>query len=119
VIKRVYADAKGETHLTELVGLGFRDIRATTVDLPTRRREPGDRVPKQDFHPAPRRQLVVPMRGAFEIITTTGEKGRFGLGDILFADDVGTKGHTFEDVGDEPMSSLVVGIDPAWEAPAP
>jgi hypothetical protein len=59
------------------------------------------------------------MRGAFEIITTTGEKGRFGLGDILFADDVGSKGHTFEEVGDEPMSSVVVGIDPAWEAPAP
>jgi hypothetical protein len=57
------------------------------------------------------------MQGVFEVTTTAGDSYRFGPGDCLFADDVGTRGHTFEDVGDEPLVGILVAIDPDWKAP--
>ena len=36
-------------------------------------------------------------------------------GDVLLADDVGSKGHISRDVGDNPLMLMAVGIDPAWE----
>jgi hypothetical protein len=91
----------------------LRDVPATTIFL----NQLTGRIAPQGFHPAPRRQLVVVLRGAFEITTTQGQRARFGPGDCLFADDLESKGHTFEDVGDEPLVSLTVGLLPDWHWP--
>jgi hypothetical protein len=123
----VYGDEVGETHLTKLqlsaetlgdngraVRRGLENVPATTVGMG----EMLERRPTQDLHTAPRRQLVIVLRGAFEITTTMGDHYRFGPGDCLFADDLDTKGHTFEDVGDEFLETISVGISTDWEIPA-
>lgn len=125
MIIRVYADESGETHLSALqlpeshtdgVGLAHRGIDSiptTTLgitDMLQRRRS-------WEPHPAPRRQLVIVTRGAFEIVTSDGKRHRFGPGDVLFADDLDSKGHTFTDVGDEPLFAYYIGIEGDWQWP--
>jgi hypothetical protein len=46
-----------------------------------------------DYHPAPRRQLVIHLAGRVEIETGSGDKRQFGTGDILLADDTTGQGH--------------------------
>ena len=70
-----------------------------------------------DYHAAPRRQMIVVLRGAFEITTSHGERKRFERGDCLLAEDVEGEGHRFEDVGDELLATLAIGIAGAWEVP--
>jgi hypothetical protein len=53
----------------------------------------------QDWHPAPRRQLVAILTGAVEVGTPDGATRRFGPGEVFLADDVGTAGHTTKTVG--------------------
>lgn len=52
-----------------------------------------------DLHPAPRSQLVVVLAGAVEVETSIGEKRVFRAGDVVFADDLGTRGHKTSTVG--------------------
>ncbi len=66
-----------------------------------------DRV--NDFHPAPRRQLVTTLSGNFEIECGDGSIERFGPGDILFADDLTGQGHIAR-VLDSPRHTLVVTL---------
>lgn len=60
-----------------------------------------------DFHNAPRRQLVIHLRGGFEIAGGTGEKMICGPGDVLFGDDLTGEGHTATEV-DGPRLQLVI-----------
>jgi hypothetical protein len=46
-----------------------------------------------DFHRAPRRQFVIHLAGCVEIEIGDGETRRFGVGDILLADDTTGQGH--------------------------
>ena len=55
--------------------------------------------------------------GELEIITTLGQHERLKPGDVLLADDVGTKGHISRDVGEEPLMLMAIGIDGEWECP--
>jgi hypothetical protein len=57
----------------------------------------------------------VVLRGAFEITTSRGERRRFDCGDCLLAEDVEGEGHLFDDVGDEPLATLAIGIAASWE----
>ena len=52
-----------------------------------------------DPHPAPRSQLVVVLAGAVEVETSNGEKRVFQAGDLVFADDLETRGHKTSTVG--------------------
>jgi hypothetical protein len=125
-IVRVYADEAGETHLAQLGTTGgietivgnsksrvLADVPTTTLHITERL----ERRPKLDLHPAPRRQLVILLRGEFEITTTDGDSRRFRPGDCLLAEDLDGKGHTHEDVGDERLVTLAVGIPDDWRWP--
>jgi hypothetical protein len=127
-ILRVHADESGETHLTRIElpdaartddGMGS-PLRRVLGEIPTTTmsiNENLERRPKMDLHPAPRRQLVILLRGGFEIVTTTGESHRFEPGECLLADDVGYVGHYHEDCGDEPTITITVGIPDDWVVP--
>ena len=54
---------------------------------------------EQDWHPAPRRQLVAILSGRVEVDTPDGERRSFGAGDVFLADDVTTRGHRTRTVG--------------------
>jgi hypothetical protein len=46
-----------------------------------------------DWHPAPRRQFIIPLSGEMEFETSDGEKRTIGPGDILLVEDTTGKGH--------------------------
>jgi quercetin dioxygenase-like cupin family protein len=47
----------------------------------------------QDWHCAPRRQIVIVLSGTLEVTTSDGTARRFGPGQGFLADDMGGKGH--------------------------
>ena len=47
----------------------------------------------QDFHNAPRRQLIFLTSGILEVETSEGARVVFRPGDLIFAEDTGGKGH--------------------------
>jgi hypothetical protein len=69
------------------------------------------------MHEAPRRQFLVVLGGELEIVTTLGQQRRLQPGDVLLADDVGSKGHISRDVGEYPLMLMAIGIGTDWEGP--
>jgi hypothetical protein len=92
------ADAAGETRLERLAMpvketfagtvRGLNDIPAITIGMG----EFVGRKPDVGMHEAPRRQFLVVLGGELEIVTTLGQQQRLQPGDVLLADDVGSKG---------------------------
>jgi hypothetical protein len=64
-----------------------------------------------DFHPAPRRQLVVNLDGWLELELGDGTVRRFGPGSLFLADDTTGQGHRSRAVDGQPRHSLFVPID--------
>jgi hypothetical protein len=91
----------------------LRDIPATTVNLT----ELLEWRPKLDLHPPPRRQWVIILQGAMEISTTSGECRRLEPGDCLLAEDLHGQGHWTEDVGDDRLVTLNIGLPDDWRWP--
>lgn len=119
----LHGDESGDTHLR-------------TVELPERDTEHGrvrnvgdiavttaglggfvGRKPDVGMHNAPRRQLLVVLEGALELVTSLDQHQVLQPGDVVFADDVGTKGHISRDVGDDPLSILAIGVADDWTLP--
>ena len=77
-----------------------------------------------DFHPAPRRQMAVVLKGALELECSRGTKRRLEAGDALFADDLEGQGHITRFLDGAPLRYLMIqapkAFDPAsWpKAPA-
>ena len=121
VCYHLHGDATGESRLTPLVfpfketsaGLvrGLNDIPATTLGFG----EFVGRKPDVGVHNAPRRQFLVVLGGELEIVTSLGDARRLVPGDVLLADDIGSKGHISRDVGEEPLMLLAIGIASGWE----
>ena len=117
-------DAAGDTHVAPLdmpvtdtdagTVRGLNDITVTTMGF-------GEfvkgRKPDVGVHNAPRRQFLVVLQGELEIETTLQQKERLRPGDVLLADDVGTKGHISRDVGADPLMLMAIGIGPDWNGP--
>ena len=94
----LHGDANGETHLAP-IELPVRESYAGTVrgltDIPVTTLGMGQfigRKPDVGVHPAPRRQFLVVLQGELEIVTTLGQSERLRPGDVLLADDGGSKG---------------------------
>lgn len=62
-----------------------------------------------DYHRPTRRQFVVTLSGLAEIEAGSGEKRRFGAGDIMLADDTAGQGHITRDL-EGPRRSLFILI---------
>ena len=96
-VTRIYTGDDGESHfedvevpLTEgnFAGRLSPPVATSSVIF----RETGDDY-DLDFHPAPRRQYVVNLRGSVEIETGHGDKRVLGPGEILLAEDTTGRGH--------------------------
>ena len=119
----LHGDDDGETHL-RTVELPERDTEHGRVrnigDIATTTAGLGgfvERKPDVGMHNAPRRQLLVVLEGRLEIVTSTDEQQVLHPGDVLFADDVGTKGHISRDVGDDRLSIMAIGVADDWTLP--
>ena len=63
-----------------------------------------------DWHPAPRRQLVVTLTGESEIELEGGRKIRLGPGHILLAEDTTGQGHISRAVGSKDRIALDIAL---------
>ncbi len=121
----LHADASGETHLSELV-LPEKETPAGVVrgieDIPTLTAGMAafvDRKPSQGMHGAPLRQFLIILRGQLEVVTSLEQRAVLDPGDVLFADDVDSKGHLSLDVGAEPLAMMRVGVTDSWAPDQP
>jgi hypothetical protein len=96
-VTRIYTGPDGKTKVEELeLPLKARDtgsdVSASVAvsSLQFRRTTPAYSL---DWHPAPRRQLVVTLAGESEIELEGGRTLRFGPGHILLAEDTTGQGH--------------------------
>lgn len=100
----LYTGPDGLSHFGELdipqterpgvVGAASPDIATEPLRLQTAL--PGT----LDFHPAPRRQLVIVLAGGIEIELADGQKRQFGPGQMFLADDTTGQGHITRTIGD-------------------
>jgi hypothetical protein len=61
-----------------------------------------------DWHPAPRRQLVIHLSGRLEIVLRDGTSHVFGPSSARLMDDVTGSGHLTRVVGEEPVLQAVI-----------
>ena len=112
-IVRLYTGADNESHFEELeVDLNPRGQTAFSALQPAegvifrRAFETHD----SDFHPAPRRQYVITLRGEVEIETGDGTVRRFGPGNVMLADDTTGRGHKTRVIGGRPRDSVMIPL---------
>lgn len=114
-ITRIYTGDDGESHFTDvdidLLDRGARGALSRPVDAQSVifRRTAADY--HLDFHPAPRRQLVVNLTGSVEIETGSGEKRLLGPGSIMLAEDTTGRGHISRAVDGE-RHCLFIALPP-------
>lgn len=63
-----------------------------------------------DRHPAPRRQFLVTLSGAWEIEASNGVRRIFRTGDVMLADDTTGEGHISRVLGNEPHVFMTVPL---------
>ena len=86
------------TELSEAVAVESLQFRRTNQDY------------NLDWHPAPRRQFVVTLRGESEIELEGGRKLRLGPGHILLAEDTTGQGHISRASGSQDRLSLFITL---------
>jgi hypothetical protein len=98
----IRAGDDGESHFEELdLPLDYTQRRATSPTMPAIGTAFGistEVLEPQDWHHAPRRQLVAVLSGVLEIECGDGSKAQFGPGDTFLADDLTGRGHLTRDL---------------------
>jgi hypothetical protein len=96
-VTRIYTGPDGKTKVEEsTIPLKARDSGSeTSASIPVTSMQFRHTTPAYnlDWHPAPRRQMVVTLSGESEIELEGGRTMRFGPGHILLADDTTGQGH--------------------------
>ena len=114
-VTRIYADERGESHFGEndfelhdagAIGNLSEPIPARSVVFRTN--EP---TIDQDWHVAPRRQLVVLLDGVIEIEVSDGSRRTFGGGEVLLVEDTTGKGHRTLNVEKRVRRSIFIVLD--------
>jgi hypothetical protein len=102
---RLYSDENGDSHFED-VEIDLRDSgRGTDVSEEREAQSVNFALFREtygfDFHPAPRRRMVVLLTGQLELEASDGERRILGPGSILLAEDTAGKGHKSRAVGTE------------------
>ena len=113
-VTRLYTGADGKTKAEEFeIPLKPRDAGSdlsasvAVTGLQVRRTTPQYNL---DWHPAPRRQLVVTLSGESEIELEGGRKIRLGPGHILLAEDTTGQGHISRAVASKDRIALDIAL---------
>jgi hypothetical protein len=125
-IVHLHADADGETHFTDVVleAASAPGGSVSVLSVPTKKLTHaeyddgagGDEV-IPGYHATPARHFITPLRGGFEVTTTTGATRRFLPGDWIFFDDIGSRGHLTRRIGSERRVNLIVEVADEWRPP--
>jgi mannose-6-phosphate isomerase-like protein (cupin superfamily) len=111
-LTRIRAGDDGESHFEELdLPLDTTQRRATSASIAATQAAFGlsQALEPQDWHHAPRRQLVAVLSGTLEVEVGDGSTARFGPGDCFLADDLAGRGHLTRDL-DGPVCLLYVHL---------
>jgi hypothetical protein len=111
-VKRIRTGDDGESHFEEIdLPMDLTQRRATSAAIPATRAAFGvsEALGPQDWHHAPRRQLVAVLSGVLEVEVGGGSKARFGPGDTFIADDLAGRGHLTRDL-EGPVRLLYVHL---------
>ena len=112
---RLYADEAGESHFEDVDVPLTIERRASSLSEAVSAKNVVFRVHRPDyqleFHPEPRRQLVINLGGHIDIEASDGEVRRFGPGSVLLAEDTHGKGHVSRAVNDEVRESIFVVLE--------
>ena len=65
----------------------------------------------EDWHPAPRRQYAVIVKGVVEVTAGDGDARQFGPGDVVLLEDTAGTGHQTRVVGEEESLTLMIAVD--------
>lgn len=99
-LSRLYTGSDGQSHLEEIpISANPKLKLLQKTEGIFFREDAADRF--QDWHPAPRRQWVIILKGELEIGLGDGSFWKFGPGDARLVEDTTGKGHTTR-VGKEP-----------------
>ena len=113
-VTRLYTGLDGESHFEDIevpiedkggIIRQSEPLRATGIIF---RETDGDY--NYDCHNPPQRQFVIQLEGELEVETGDGTKRRFGLGDILLAEDITGRGHLSHAVNNQPRKAIVVPL---------
>jgi hypothetical protein len=66
---------------------------------------------RYDWHNVVCREYVITLEGRAEIEVSSGEKRRFGKGDILLAEDISGQGHKTRVIGKKPWSQAFITLE--------
>lgn len=113
-VTRLYTGKDGQSHFEEIeydlhdspVGRVSDRLEATGVIF---RETPSDY--NLDFHPAPRRQFIINLDAAVEIIVADGTSKVIGPGEILLAEDTTGQGHISRAVNGKVRKNVFVTLD--------
>ena len=113
-VTRIYTGDDGESHFEELLiplkSYGPGGFLSDPVAVNSVIFRETDSDYNLDFHPAPRRQYVVNLRGSVVLENGLGEKRLLGAGDILLAEDTTGRGHKSSAVDNEPRECLFIPL---------
>ena len=114
VYTRLYSDAEGESLFEDVKvpladnGLiGYLSERYQVNDVQFRINGADY---DYDFHNAPARQFIILLDGEIEITASSGEKRKFGGGDILLVEDTDGKGHRTKNIRHQVRRSVFIRL---------
>lgn len=113
-VTRIYTGDDGRSHFAdvaiELVQSGLAGEMSRMWDAHGVIFRTVDGTYDLDFHNAPRRQLVVNLKGSVDIEVGDGSVRRMGPGSILLAEDTTGEGHKSSNVDGEPRECLFIPL---------
>ncbi len=117
---RVYTDEHGETHFED-VEIEFSPSNFAPPAPPLNLSEFKEskkygfvKAPSGwfgDWHPTPKRQLLIYISGRIEAEVSDGEVRTFGPGSVTLVEDTTGKGHTSRVVGDQEVLTVVIQLE--------
>lgn len=117
---RVYTDFDDESHFEDVeVDLMLADFAPPAPPLFVSALTPASRfgfisAPPGwygDWHPCPRRQIILYLSGEIEAEVSSGEVRRFGPGSVTLVEDTAGKGHRSRVVSTSDVLGMVIHLD--------
>ena len=116
----IYGDAAGETHIRRaVIDFEMRDFAppsqplGVSADMPSSASLFLTAPPGWDenFHPTPRKQLAVLLKGNVRISVSDGESIALEPGDTFLLNDMASKGHLTRVQGEQDAAFLFIVLD--------
>ena len=119
-LTEIYADAEGETHFrTVEIDMDLCDFAPPSkpinlsADLPSTSSVFLTAPPGWDksFHPTPRKQLAVMLKGKATVSASDGSTIEVSPGDVVLLNDQDSKGHLTQIQGIQDATFLLIGLN--------